>query len=127
MKKLFLNLALIAVSLIANSQNNVNIRAMIAGYKTNDTIKIADFLKLTEITLNNKEYSIVKFTLFFSDGLSDYEEVSNSNKITDKMKSGLSKVQMHDSKPRHIVIKDISAQSSQNKSLKLENLVYIII
>jgi hypothetical protein len=126
MKKLFLSLAFIAVSLIASSQSNVNLRAMITGYKTNDTIKIADFLKLTEITLNNKEYSIVKFTLLFSDGLSDYEEVSNSNKITDKMKSGLSKVQMHDSKPRHIVIKDISVQSSQNKSLKLENLVYII-
>jgi hypothetical protein len=126
MKKLFLFLAFIAVSLIASSQSNVNIRAMIPGYKTNDTIKIADFLKLTEITLNNKEYSIVKFTLFFSDGLSDFEEVSNSNKITDKMKSGLSRVQMHDSKPRHIVIKDISVQSSQDKNLKLENLVYII-
>jgi hypothetical protein len=126
MKKLLLSLTFIAVTLIAGSQSNANFRAMIPGYKTNDTIKIADFLKLTGITVNNKEYSIVKFTLFFSDGLSDYEEVSNSNKITDKMKSALSKIQLHDSKPRHIVIKDISVQSSKNKSLKLENLVYII-
>jgi hypothetical protein len=126
MKKLFLSLAFIAVSLIVSSQDNVKFQAMIPGYKTNDTIKIADFLKLTEITLDNKEYSIVKFTLAFTDGSSDYEEVSNSNKITDKMKSGLSRVQMHDSKPRHIVIKDIYVQSSQNKNLKLENLIYII-
>jgi hypothetical protein len=126
MKKLLLSLTFIAVTLIAGSQSNDNFRAMIPGYKTNDTIKIADFLKLTEITLNNKEYSIVKFTLLFSDGVSDYEEISNSNKITDKMKSILSKIQLHDSKPRHIVIKDISAQSNQNKNLKLENLVYII-
>lgn len=126
MKKIFVSLAFIAVSLIASSQSNVNLQAMIPGYKNNDTIKIADFLKMSEITLNNKEYSIVKFTLFFTDGVSDYEEVSNSNKITDKMKSGLSRVQTHDSKPRHIVIKDISVQSSQNKNLKLDNLVYII-
>jgi hypothetical protein len=126
MKKLLLSLTFIAVNLIAGSQTNVNVRAMIPGYKTNDTIKIADFLKLTEISLNNKEYSIVKFTLAFSDGLSDYEEVSNSNKITDKMKNALSKLQLHDSKPRHIIMKDISVQSSQNKSLKLENLVYIL-
>lgn len=126
MKKLLLSLAFIAVTLIAGSQTNVSVRAMIPGYKTNDTIKIADFLKLTEILLNNKEYSIVKFTLAFSDGLSDYEEVSNSNKITDKMKNALSKLQLHDSKPRHIIMKDISVQSSQNKSLILENLVYIL-
>jgi hypothetical protein len=126
MKKLLLSLAFITVTLIAGSQSNVNFQVMIPGYKTNDTIKIADFLKLTELTLNNKEYSIVKFTLAFTDGVSDYEEVSNSNKITDKMKNGLSKVQLHDSKPRHIVLKDITVQSSQNKDLKLENLVYII-
>ena len=126
MKKYLLSLVFIAATLFANSQSNVYVRAMIPGYKTNDTIKIADFLKLNEISVNNKEFSIVRFTLAFSDGLSDYEEVSNSNKITDKMKSALSKVQLHDSKPRHIVIKDISIKSSQNKSLKLENLVYII-
>jgi hypothetical protein len=126
MKKLFLSLAFIAVTLIANSQNNVTVQAMIPGYKTNDTIKIADFLKLTEISLSNKEYSIVRFTLAFSDGVSDYEEVSNSNKITDKMKSALSKLMLHNTKPRYIVIKDISVQSSPNKTLKIENLVYIL-
>jgi hypothetical protein len=126
MKKHLLSLVFLAATLFANSQSNANVRAMIPGYKTNDTIKIADFLKLTEISLSNKEYSIVRFTLAFSDGLYDYEEVSDSNKITDKMKSALSKVQLHDSKPRHIVIKEISIQSSKNMSQKLENLVYII-
>jgi hypothetical protein len=126
MKKYFLSLVFICAALIANSQNNVNVRAMLPGYKTSDTIKVADFLKLSEISLNNKDYSITRFTLMFSDALSDYEEVSNSNKITDKMKSLISKVQLNNSKPRHVVIKDISVQSSQNKSMKLENLVFII-
>jgi hypothetical protein len=126
MKKHLLFLVFIAVTITVNSQSNVNVRAMIHGYAINDTIKIADFLKLSEISLNNKEYSIGSFTLFFSDGVSDFEEVSNSGKITDKMKSALSKLQAHDSKPRHIVMKDISVKSSANKTLKLDNLVYIL-
>jgi hypothetical protein len=126
MKKLLFSLVFISVSLIVSAQSNINVRAMIPGYTTNDTIKIADFLKLKEITLNNKEYSVVKFTLLFSDGKYDYEDVSKSNKITDDMKNTVSKVQLKDSKPRHIILKDIYVQSSQDKNLKIENIIYTV-
>ena len=126
MKRHLLSLVFIALSLLANSQSNVNVHALIQGYNNNDTIKTADFLKLTEISVNNKEYRIIGFTLLFTDGSSDYEEVSNSNKITDQMKKILSKVRLHDTKPRHIIVKDISVRSSEGKSLKLDNLVYVL-
>ena len=71
------------------SQNIDNAQAMIDGYKSKDTIKTADFLKLSEITLNNKDYWIVSFTMLYTFGAYDIEPGSASNKITDVMKGAL--------------------------------------
>jgi hypothetical protein len=117
---------LVSKTQTVNYQNNDNIGAMIPRYKSNDTIKIADFLKLTEISLTNNEYSIVHFTLAFSYGLADYEESSSSNKITDKMRDVLTKIKLQSDKPLNISIKDITVQSSQNKNVKIGNLTYVL-
>jgi hypothetical protein len=126
MKKLLFSLAFVATAFIANCQNNVNVGAMIPGYKSNDTIEIADFLKLTEISLTNKEYSILHFTLAFSYGLADYEESSSSNKITDKMRGILTKINLQSDKPLNITVKDISVKSIQNENVKIGNLTYVL-
>lgn len=124
MKKLIFSLLFIAVSLIAICQDNANLSANIAGYKANDTIRIVDCIKLSEISLNNKGYSIVSFTLLFSDNGYDFEFVSNSNKFTEEMKNALSKLKLKNDVPKYMVIKDINVQSSQNKKVKIENLFY---
>ena len=124
MKKLVFSLLFITVSLIAICQDNANLNANIAGYKANDTIRIADCFKLSEISLNNKGYSIVSFTLLFSDNGYDFEYVSNSNKFTEEMKNALSKLKLKADVTKYMVIKDINVQSSQNKKEKIENLFY---
>ena len=81
-----------AGSLLANCQDSSKLMATIAGYKPNDTIRLAECPKLTEITLNNKDFSVLSFTLFFSNKGYDYEIVGKSSKITDEMKNALSKI-----------------------------------
>jgi hypothetical protein len=124
MKKFVFSLSFIAVSLFALSQDNVNIKAMIDGHKTNDTIRIADCSRLTQVSLNNKDYSVLSFTLSFSDKGFDYEYVSKSNKFTEEMKSALSKLILKDDQIKYMAIKDINVQSGQNSHVKVGNLIY---
>jgi hypothetical protein len=123
MKKLVFYLTFIAISLIANCQDKANIQAVIAGYKSNDTIKMADFLKLSEISLNNKDYWIAGFTMLFKDGEYDIELGSNSNKITDAMKSAFRNLKERSDKIKYIVFKDINVQKTQTKKIKIDDLV----
>jgi len=126
MKKLFLSFTLIAISFIANCQNVDKVQAMITGHKMNDTIKIADFLKLSEISLNNKEYSIVSFRQSFKDGNLYESHDSNSNKITDEMKNGLSKMKNKDPEIMKIYIENINVQKSKGKAINISPLIFNI-
>jgi hypothetical protein len=123
MKKLVFSLTFIAISLIANCQDKANIHAMIAGYKSSDTIKMADFLKLSGISLNDKDYYVVSFTMLFQDGAYDIELGSNSNKITDAMKSALSNIKGRANKIKFIVFRDINVQKAQTNKIKIDDLV----
>lgn len=123
MRKLVFSLILSAIFMIAHSQTNTRIHAVLKGYDANDTIKIGDFLKLTDLALNDKTCSIVNYVLFYSDGGYDYEYVSHSNKILAEMKDGLSKIKNHDGKVKYVVIKDITVQTPENKQVKIDNLV----
>ena len=123
MKKLVFSLTFIAISLIANCQDKANIQAVIAGYKSNDTIQMADFLKLSEISLNNKDYWIVGFTMLFKDGMYDIELGSDSNKITVAMKSAFRNLKERSDKIKYIVFKDITVQKTQTKKIKIDDLV----
>lgn len=126
MKKLLLSLTLVSITLFVSSQGITKIQANIGGYKTGDTIKIADFLKLSEVSLNNEEYSIVSFVLLISDKDWDYEMMSKTKEITYQMYDAMSRMKGTDTKIRVVVFKDITVQSSGNKTTKIDNLVYKI-
>lgn len=129
MKKLMLTFTLIAVSLIANSQEK-NIQAMIGGYKLKDTINLADFIKLKELTLNNKDYNIIKYTLSYNRSGSEITYTSNSQSITNEMKNDLIDYKKSylskDMKFVKIYMDDITIQSPQKQELKTQPLTYYI-
>jgi hypothetical protein len=124
MKKLLVSFALIAISFIANSQNVDNVQAMITGYKLNDTIKVSDFLKLSEISLNNKDYRIVSFRLTFEENKLLKAQDSKSNKISDEQKNMVSNIKDKDREVRKMYIENIVVQKSQNKSIEIKPLIY---
>jgi beta-lactamase regulating signal transducer with metallopeptidase domain len=104
------------------------VQAMITGYKMNDTIKMADFLKLSEISLNNREYSVLSFQLAFDEnddknGIS-YIAHSNSNKITEEQKNIFSKRKDKTKDIIRIYIESIRAQNSQGKIIDIPPLIY---
>lgn len=94
------------------------------GHQSNDTITIGDIYKFSEILLDNKEYSIVSFTIFFSDSGYDYENKSNSNRITDEIKNALLNIKEKNAKFKLIVFKDIYIQKSQGKIVKIGESIY---
>jgi hypothetical protein len=127
MKKLLISFAIIAISLIANCQNTDNVQAMIPGYKMKDTIKMVDFLKLSEISLNNKEYSILEFRISFEDnGLFRSYNNNSNNKITDQMKNSLSNIKdkIKDRDIIKIYIENITVQKSLGKEINISPLIY---
>jgi len=126
MKKLLISFALIAISYIANCQNPDNVQAMITGHKMNDTIKIADFLKLSEISLNNKNYAIVRFSMNFNDKDLFISSNSNSNKITDQMKNGLLNRKDKDKEIIKLYIENINVQKSLGKEINVTPLIYYL-
>lgn len=126
MKKILFSIMFSVISLIGNCQNLPRVNAMLTGYKKRDTIKIADFLKLSEVSLDNKEYSITSFNMTFYDGGSTVRFDSNSNKITDEMKNGLSNRKDKDSKFFILYIQRITAIKSQNETVRVPALAYLI-
>jgi hypothetical protein len=63
-------------------------------------------------------FTIKSFVFFCSDGKSDFEEVSNSNKVTDKMKS----LMIDRNAGQYIVFKDIKAIGPDGKSRDLNSI-----
>jgi hypothetical protein len=126
MKNYLISLSLLAISIMANCQESSSIIAGIEGYKAKDTIKVGDFLKTAEISLNNKEYQILNFTFFYYDAGYDYEIISNSNKITDEMKKGISGIKNEDTKFRYIVFKNITVQTPQKNKIQIGDVIYCL-
>ena len=112
-----------AISIVANCQEIAPVKATISGYKSRDTIRIDDFMKFSEISLNNKNYSILNFTLLYSDSGFDHEIDSYSNKITDEMKNAISALKNNEEKIRYIVFRNITVQMPPNNKLKIEDLI----
>lgn len=123
MKRLMISMLIAVIPVIAFCQNDAGIKATIAGYNQHDTIKIADCAKLSSIALSNKDYSVVSFTLLFSDNGYDYEYVSKSDQFTREMKDALTKLK-RGKVVKYLVIKDIKIQSKQNNIMKIDNLMY---
>jgi|WetSurSiteA1Bulk_404760.scaffolds.fasta_scaffold29856_2 hypothetical protein len=126
MKNYLISLSFLATSIMVNCQDISSIKARIGDYNDKDTINVADFLKQTEISLNSKEYLILNFTFFYSYGGYDYEIFSNSNRITDEMKKGISGIKNKDAKVRYIVFRNITVQTPQKNKVGIGNLTYCL-
>jgi beta-lactamase regulating signal transducer with metallopeptidase domain len=100
------------------------VQAVITGYKMNDTIKMADFLKLSEISLNNREYSVLSFQLAFEDNGIDFIAHSNSNKITEEQKNIFLKRKDKTKDIIRIYIERIKVQQSQGNIIDIPPLIY---
>lgn len=66
----------------------------------------------------------MSFTIFFSDSGYDYENKSNSNRITDEIKNALLNIKEKNAKFKLIVFKDIYIQKSQGKIVKIGESIY---
>jgi len=111
MKKLLLTLMVLTITIFANGQDKNKVQAMIPGYEPNvDTIELADFLKISDLVLNDNGYSILGFDFTFThDG---YETTlrCHSSKLTENIKDSIIKLKEKDIKIikiyfEHIVVK----------------------
>jgi hypothetical protein len=113
MKNYLISLSFLATIIMVNCRDTSGIKARTGVYNDKVTIKVADFLEQTEISLNSKEYLILNVTFFYSDRGYDYEIFGNSSKITDEMKRGISGIKNKDAKIRSIVFKNNTVQTSK--------------
>ncbi|NVO10905.1 MAG: hypothetical protein HXX16_13150 [Bacteroidales bacterium] len=124
MKKLIISLALLAITSTAICQSKQNIQASIEGYKLTDTIQIDDLLRIGELSLNTKEYSIVSFGLVFMGGVFLTEFKSNSNKLTDEMKNALTDLKTKNIKTIKICFENITIAIPPSKRSNIGALIY---
>lgn len=105
-------------------KNVPNPVAVFAGkYDGNITKDIALKTEVLEVELKDFDwdlkFAIKSFILFCSDGKSDFEELSNGNKITDKMRSLIADCRAG----QNIVFKDIKAIGPDGRSRDLNPIV----
>ena len=126
MKNILFSFVLVTISLFANCQKNSDIQALIAGYKQHDTIPIADLLKVTELSLDNKDYTIASFTTtVMTQGYAN-SETTKSNKITDKTKKLFVDLKKNKVEINTVYFEDIIILSPNNEEKTIGTLVYRI-
>lgn len=126
MKRLILILVLCTISFIANCQDKANIQVQIRGYMPFDTIMIDDFLNIGELSINNNDYVIEGFGLDFMDSGFFKEFRSNSNKLTDEMKSAITDLKKRNMKFTKMFFEDIKVKSPQGKTMIIGGLLNIL-
>lgn len=124
MKKLIISLALLAITSTAICQTKQNIQACIEGYKLSDTIRIDDLIRIGELSLNTQEYSIVGFGFLLMDSGFLKEFKSNSNKLTDEMKSALTDLKTKNMRMVKICFENIIIASPPNNKKNIGALLY---
>jgi len=126
MRNTLFSFLLVTISLFANCQKNSNIQALIEGYKPHDTIPIVEFLKTTELSLDNKDYTIASFTTTVMIQGYANSVASKSNKITDETKKLFENLKKNKLKINTIYFEDITILSPINEELKIKTLVCFI-
>ena len=124
MKKLVILLSIISFTIIAIGQNKGTAHAYLEGYKTNDTIRIDDLIRVGEISIDNNSFSVVNFKLVFIDGgfLAEYK--SSSNKFTEEMKNALLKLKTRNTKSVKILFEDIIVLTPENTKSNIGILLF---
>jgi hypothetical protein len=124
MRKIFLVLALALSSFASMSQNGAVVKAYIEGCKISDTLKIDDLIRIGEISVDNKEFSIVSFTLTFLDRGFLQEYKATSNKLTDEMKTALVGLKSKNMKSVKLLFENIIVRTPQNTKSNIGILIY---
>jgi len=127
MKKILLALTVLTITIFANGQDKNKVQAMLPGYKPNvDTIELADFLKISDLVLNDNKYSILGFDFTFThDG---YETTlhCHSSKLTDNIKDSIIKSKEKNIKIIKIYFENIVVKSKDDLNIKISPIFYNI-
>jgi hypothetical protein len=126
MKKVYLFCAFLTFTALLNCQVLENVHAYIKGYKLNDTISMADFMKLTELSVNNSDYTISGFRFNFDNGGWNISEQSTSGKISDVMKKQFTNRPDKNASFVSVYFEKITARSSKNEVINLDPLIFRI-
>ncbi len=126
MKKLVTIFVFVTITFFAPAQDRNNVRALISGYKENDTIRLDDFLKIKEISLSNKNYKVENFVLVYTDNGYDFMMKGNSNTLNEEMKNRLLKFKSRNIKYLKITLKAIAYKTSQNEEIKTGPIKYVL-
>jgi hypothetical protein len=135
MKKICLLFLIIFTSNIVKSQESLsrgmssdNVQVSIDGYKVNDTIKLDDFLRLSELSLNNKDYSISSYRFSYTKHGLTSEIFAKSNQFSDTIIYNLMK-EKDDKKYYSILqvhIDNIKLKSKDGSKKVAESLTFFI-
>lgn len=123
MKKILSILVFASFSIIAFCQSKGIIQPQLEGYQQNDLVKYDDFIKNGKLTVNNKEYNVVGFTLMVWAGVVQ-EYKSDSCTITDEMKKILTELKSKGFKTSKIYFHDIKIKNSKGKIKTTGDLFY---
>jgi hypothetical protein len=126
MKKLLVLFVFVAACSIAAGQTKEAVKAIIPGYKINDTIKVDDLLFINGITLSNKSYKIISFALAYEDAGYNVRYQAKSNLMTQEMKNGLKKLKNKNYVFTKIYFEDILVKTPQGKQIKINPLIYTL-
>jgi hypothetical protein len=124
MRKLLIILVFTLTSIASMSQNAAGVKAFIEGYKISDTLKIDDLIRIGEISLDNKDLSVVSFTLTFMDRGFLQEYKATSNKLTDEMKTALVSLKSKNMKSVKLLFENIIVRTPQNTKINIGILLY---
>lgn len=119
-------LLIVATSLVSIAAGQANAVAFFNGYKANDTITINEFLNIQNLSVSNKDYTIVGFQLNIMDRGFLKEFKSNSDKITPEMKYALENLKNMNMKVTKIFLEDIKVKTPEGKIKTIGGLLHII-
>ncbi len=126
MRTLILLIAFVAISSIAKCQDNITVQSEIRGYMPNDTIGIDEFLKIGELSIDKAGYDIVSYGLDFMDSGFLQEYKSNSNKLTEEMRSAITNLKKKNMKVTKIFFEDIKIKSPKGIIISGGGLLYVL-
>jgi hypothetical protein len=124
MNQLFAILMVLTFVSDQGSPDKTKVYASLEGFKKNAIISRTDFMKVSEISLSDKEYTIVSFSVTVLVNGMDLTQNGKSNKITEDMKKAILDLRDDESEYATLIIKKIIAKSNQGKTIKIRNLVF---
>jgi len=124
MRKLIL--LAIASCIVSTTTGQTNIEVFLNGHKGNDTIAINDFLSIQNLSVSNKDYTVVCFQLNIMDRGFLKEFRSSSDKITQEMMNAIETLKNKNMKTTKIFFENIKIKTPEGKIKTIGGLLHII-